>query len=87
MGREDFKSPSFDGMVDEVIDKEVSESTATVVGMVLLCSLLANYLQRFNTSYWFFSDSILATCIGFLASIPLCSYDQFKGGVSEQQRG
>ena len=68
-------------MVDEVINREVSNSTAMVVGMVLLWSLLANYLQRFNNSYWFFSDSILATCIGFLASIPLCSYDQFQGGV------
>jgi len=35
-----------------------------VVGMVLLCSLLANYLQRFNNSYWFISDSMCRWTLG-----------------------
>lgn len=41
--------------------------------------LLANFLQRFNTSYWFASDSILAIVIGFIASLPFCSYGEFTG--------
>jgi hypothetical protein len=51
-------------MVDEVINREVSNSTAMVVGMVLLWSLLANYLQRFNNSYWFISDSMCRWTLG-----------------------
>jgi sodium/hydrogen exchanger 8 len=65
----------------EVINAEASSQTAAVVGMVLLCSLLANYLQRFNTSYWIASDSILAIVVGFVASFPFCSYGEFSGGT------
>ena len=72
-------------MADDVIDSRASSRTATVVGMVLLCSLLANYLQRFNNSYWYLSDSILAICIGFLASVPFCSYDQYEGSRTSVQ--
>ena len=72
-------------MADDVIDSRASSRTATVVGMVLLCSLLANYLQRFNNSYWYLSDSILAICIGFLASVPFCSYNQYEGSRTSVQ--
>ena len=68
-------------MVNEVINSEASSRTGAVVGMVLTCSLLANYLQRFNTSIWFLSDSILAIIIGFVVSLPFCAWGEFSGGI------
>mmetsp|Transcript_24681 Transcript_24681/g.55816 ORF Transcript_24681/g.55816 Transcript_24681/m.55816 type:complete len:594 (-) Transcript_24681:863-2644(-) len=60
-------------MAEEVINAQASNQAAGVVGLVLLCTLFANFLQRFNTSYWFSSDSVLAIVIGFIASVPLCT--------------
>ena len=72
-------------MAEEVISSEASTTTAGVVGMVLLCSLLANYLKRFNSNF-VPSDSILAIIIGFVASLPFCSYDEFSGSVLDMLR-
>jgi len=60
-------------MAEEVINAQASNQAAGVVGLVLACTLFANLLQRFNTSYWFSSDSVLAIVIGFIASVPLCT--------------
>lgn len=58
---------------DEVIDSEASSGVATVVGLVLLCTLLANLVKRIETSRWQCPESILAIILGFFASMPLCS--------------
>ena len=58
---------------DEVIDAEASNRTAMVVSMVLISTLLANAVQRMQTSSWQCPESILAIVIGFIASLPLCS--------------
>ena len=58
---------------DEVIDAEASSMVATVVGLVLFCTLLANLVKRIETSKWQCPESILAIILGFFASMPLCS--------------
>mmetsp|Transcript_3764 Transcript_3764/g.6032 ORF Transcript_3764/g.6032 Transcript_3764/m.6032 type:complete len:766 (-) Transcript_3764:54-2351(-) len=58
---------------DEVIDATASSRAATVVAMVLLCTLLANLVQRVQTSSWQCPESIIAIIIGFISSLPLCS--------------
>ena len=58
---------------DEVIDAEASSIVAAVVGLVLLCTLLANLVKRIETSKWQMPESILAIILGFFASMPLCS--------------
>lgn len=60
-------------MAKEVIDEEASDWAAAVVILVVICTLISNFMERFNTAYWFSSDSILAIFIGFLASLPFCS--------------
>ncbi|EKX42729.1 hypothetical protein GUITHDRAFT_164085, partial [Guillardia theta CCMP2712] len=63
-------------MAEEVINAQASNQAAGVVGLVRLSlpdAAAADVAQRFNTSYWFSSDSVLAIVIGFIASVPLCT--------------
>jgi sodium/hydrogen exchanger 8 len=57
----------------DVIDMEASSRAASVVALVLLCTLLANFVQRILPSNWQFPDSNLAIIVGFFSALPLCS--------------